>query len=68
MSEQVSYRWKPMSGLPEDSAKLASSELRSLAQVWIEQKDGLAASEALETFNGSVAAFDHYGVNRLLRQ
>ncbi len=51
MSEKVSYRWEPISGLPEGSASLANSELRSLAQVWIEQKDGLSASEALEVFN-----------------
>ncbi len=51
MTVQASYVWKRISALPEDVSAVAHSELRSLASVWLEQKDGLTSSGALDNFN-----------------
>ena len=51
MTTQASYVWKPISNLPDDVSAVANSELRSLASVWLEQKDGLLSSGALDDFN-----------------
>jgi Fic family protein len=50
MTIQTSYMWKPIADLPGDPARVASPELRSLASVWLEQKDDLLSSGALDTF------------------
>lgn len=51
MSHPVSYRWRPIEdfGVPPES--LAKPELRTLAEVWNEQRRALAAGEGLELFN-----------------
>lgn len=51
MSTIVSYRWKPLEDLPSNYESLAQLELRSLSQIWAEQKTALTQAEALRTFN-----------------
>lgn len=51
MSDSVAYRWKPVEDLPGGPETLAQPELRSLSQVWAEQKNALAQAEAVKTFN-----------------
>ena len=51
MSSVVSYRWKPLADLPSNHELLSQPELRSLSQVWAEQKTALAQAEAVRTFN-----------------
>lgn len=51
MSVKPIYQWRPIEDLPPDHHPLEQSELRALSQVWLEQKNALAAAEALRTFN-----------------
>lgn len=45
------YAWKPLSDLPEDAGSLTDGELDPLHLVWKEQRQGLSASGALDSFN-----------------
>jgi len=45
------HRWHPIQDLPKDYGRLASEELRSLADVWKDQQSALAATEGLQLFN-----------------
>ena len=45
------YKWKPIEDLHEHWADMASSELQSLASIWIEQSSRLSSSETLKLFN-----------------
>ena len=47
--------WQPITGLGEDWTELASEELRSLSQVWEEQRESLLETETLEEFNERLA-------------
>jgi Fic family protein len=51
MGQVVSHHWEPLDDLPPDWDFLASAELPALVDVWLEQKDLLAGSEALSQFN-----------------
>jgi Fic family protein len=51
MAQTVSRAWRPIEDLPSDFPKLASPELRPLADVWREQKELLEGSDALRIFN-----------------
>ncbi len=42
-SPDVSYRWAPLTDLPDDWRSIASDQLPALAQVWSEQRDRLSA-------------------------
>ena len=47
--------WEPITGLGDDWTKLASQELRSLAQVWSEQRESLLEADSLRDFNERLA-------------
>lgn len=47
---ELAYRWQPLEDLPADADKLESPELRSLADVWRDQKAQLETTDALATF------------------
>lgn len=47
---QISQRWRPIEDLPGDAGTLASSELRALADVWLDQKTQLDTSDSLAVF------------------
>jgi hypothetical protein len=49
--DTVAYRWKPIEDLPSDVDSLGSPELRSLAEVWADQRDLLEQTENLRSFN-----------------
>lgn len=51
MTPPIAHRWEPLEDLPSDWTKLALAELRALSDIWLEQKDLLAGSDALKTFN-----------------
>ncbi len=51
MQTATGYTWHPIGDLPDDWTDLASTELPALADVWAEQKQELASSEALQRFN-----------------
>jgi Fic family protein len=51
MSSPVSYRWQPTEDFEVSPASLAKPELRTLAQIWDEQRDALAVTEGLKLFN-----------------
>jgi Fic family protein len=46
-----SYKWKPIEDLPDNWRKIASTDLNSLAAIWIEQAQKLKESESLKRFN-----------------
>ena len=46
-----SYKWKPIEDLPANWHKIASTDLNSLAAIWIEQAEKLKESESLKRFN-----------------
>jgi hypothetical protein len=50
------HKWRPISDLPSDPGRLASSELKVLQQIWIEQKDSLEATGAVKEFNEQLSA------------
>jgi len=50
-SQPVSYEWRPIEDLPPDPTELSNSELGVLREIWLEQKDGLQSSAAVEEFN-----------------
>lgn len=50
MAAIVSYNWKPLEDLPPNYQDLASSELRSLSSVWLEQRELLSQGDALREF------------------
>jgi Fic family protein len=45
------YRWRPIEDYEQDPASLAKSELRTLADVWQEQRQSLESHQGLRTFN-----------------
>jgi len=45
------YRWKPIEDAGNNPFLLAQSELRSLSQIWLEQKAALENVEGLRNFN-----------------
>jgi len=47
----TSYNWKPIEDLPGDLTGLVQSELRSLSQIWMDQKAALEDVEGLRAFN-----------------
>lgn len=47
----ISMRWEPIADLPEGYETLGSSELKALAEVWMEQHQLLSDSDGLRTFN-----------------
>ncbi len=47
----TSYTWKPIEDLPGDLTGLVQSELRSLSQIWMDQKAALEDVEGLRAFN-----------------
>lgn len=51
MGELKSQNWRPIEDLPSDWRMLASQELRSLSDVWTDQKALLEGSDALRQFN-----------------
>ncbi len=51
MSDEVSYRWQPIEDYEVPPESLAKPEIQTLAEVWNEQRQALAASEALKLFN-----------------
>jgi len=48
---ETSFAWQPIADLSDSHERLASSELRSLAAIWEEQKTDLQASESVREFN-----------------
>src|SRR6266545_1258784 len=51
MAALTSYTWKPIEDLPGDLTGLVQSELRSLSQIWMDQKAALEDVEGLRAFN-----------------
>lgn len=51
MTPPFSHTWEPLEDLPEEGRVLASTELRALSDIWLEQKDLLSGSAALDAFN-----------------
>jgi Fic family protein len=47
----ISYKWRPVSDLPDHHGEWYDSEIHVLRGVWREQKDSLEQSGALEQFN-----------------
>jgi len=50
----ASYKWKPLEDLPIDTSALTDSELESLHEVWMDQRDSLAKADVLERFTGEL--------------
>ncbi len=44
------FRWSPIADLPSDWSTLTDGELRALSEVWVEQRQELANTDALRTF------------------
>ena len=51
MADLVSYKWHPITDLPQDTTRLEDEGLRQLAPLWDEQREELAASESIKEFN-----------------
>jgi Fic family protein len=51
MTGPIAHKWKPLTDLPADWNEFRSTELQALSDVWSEQKDVLAGSDALKAFN-----------------
>jgi Fic family protein len=51
VNQPIAHRWAPIEDLPADREGLASDELRSLSEIWVEQQDLLKGSGALRDFN-----------------
>lgn len=51
MSQPISYRWEPLKDYEVSPHSLARPELLNLADIWQEQRQALADSEGLITFN-----------------
>lgn len=51
MNRPVFHKWHPIEDLPKDYESMASTELRSLSEVWLEQRESLQGSTALVRFN-----------------
>lgn len=47
----ISYKWQPLTDLPDDREALSIPDLASLARVWAEQHDRLKESQAVKRFN-----------------
>jgi len=50
----VSYKWRPLEGLPPDASTLTDNELESLHEVWMDQRDSLGKADALKRFTGEL--------------
>ena len=51
MNQPIVHKWHPIEDLPADYEAMASTELRSLSEVWLEQRESLQDSAALRRFN-----------------
>ncbi len=51
MNQPITHKWHPIEDLPTDHEAMASTELRSLSEVWLEQRESLQDSTALRRFN-----------------
>ena len=48
---RISYRWRPIEDLPSDWRELASSDVKALGNVWVEQSERLKGSNSLKEFS-----------------
>jgi prophage maintenance system killer protein len=51
LNQPIVHKWHPIEDLPADYEALASTELRSLSEVWLEQRESLQDSAAMRRFN-----------------
>ena len=51
MNQPILHKWHPIEDLPAGYEAMASTELRSLSEVWLEQRESLQDSTALRRFN-----------------
>jgi Fic family protein len=51
LNQPIVHKWHPIEDLPTDFQSMASTELRSLSEVWLEQRESLQDSAALRRFN-----------------
>ncbi|MCA1705512.1 MAG: Fic family protein, partial [Actinobacteria bacterium] len=51
MTDLPRHLWSPLLDLPSDWSQLASTELRALSDIWLEQRGLLSGSDALDQFN-----------------
>jgi ElaB/YqjD/DUF883 family membrane-anchored ribosome-binding protein len=51
LNQPIFHKWQPIEDLPADHQSMASTELRSLSEVWLEQRESLQDSAALRQFN-----------------
>lgn len=51
LNQPIVHKWQPIEDLPADYESMASTELRSLSEVWLEQRESLQDSAALRRFN-----------------
>jgi len=51
LNQPILHKWHPVEDLPAGYEAMASTELRSLSEVWLEQRESLQDSAALRRFN-----------------
>ena len=51
MNQPTTLKWHPIEDLPTGYEAMASTELRALSEVWLEQRESLQDSTALRRFN-----------------
>jgi Fic family protein len=51
LNQPITHKWQPIEDLPADYDAMASIELRSLSEVWLEQRESLQDSAALRRFS-----------------
>lgn len=51
MDQPILHKWRPIEDLPASYEAMASTELRSLSEVWFEQRESLQDSASLRRFN-----------------